>query len=124
MSTRVEPERNSRMITSRVFWSMSPCVALTVKSRFCMACVSQSTCAQSSQLQYRAVGCTRGCIAQQLRPAAKSSTLLCLQKLACTAGNRLTAQAVLMPGLSAQGSCDAKSQQQESAAPCGGCWQR
>ena len=42
--TRVEPERNSRMMTSRVFWSMSPWVALTVKSRFCMACVSQSTC--------------------------------------------------------------------------------
>ncbi len=44
MSTREEPERNSRMMTSRVFWSMSPCVADTVWSRSRIFSVSQSTC--------------------------------------------------------------------------------
>lgn len=43
ISTREEPERNSRMITSRVFWSMSPWVADTVWSRSRILSVSQST---------------------------------------------------------------------------------
>ena len=47
ISTREEPERNSRMIMSRVFWSMSPCVADTVWSRLRILSVSQSTCAQA-----------------------------------------------------------------------------
>ena len=47
MSTREEPERNSRMMTSRVFWSMSPCVALTVWSRCLIWSVSQSTCSSA-----------------------------------------------------------------------------
>ncbi len=45
MSTREEPERNSRIMTSRVFWSMSPCVADTVWSLSRILSVSQSTCA-------------------------------------------------------------------------------
>lgn len=44
ISTRDDPERNSRMMTSRVFWSMSPCVADTVWSRSRILSVSQSTC--------------------------------------------------------------------------------
>ena len=44
MSTREEPERNSRMMTSRVFWSMSPWVADTVWSLSRILSVSQSTC--------------------------------------------------------------------------------
>ena len=51
MSTRDEPERNSRMITSRVFWSMSPCVADTVKSFAFMLSVSQSTCARGTSVR-------------------------------------------------------------------------
>ena len=44
IKTRDDPERNSRMMTSRVFWSMSPCVAETVWSRSRILSVSQSTC--------------------------------------------------------------------------------
>ncbi|KAJ0911976.1 hypothetical protein HanRHA438_Chr06g0269141 [Helianthus annuus] len=43
MRTREEPERNSRMMMSRVFWSMSPCVADTVWSRLLILSVNQST---------------------------------------------------------------------------------
>ena len=43
INTREDPERNSRMMMSRVFWSMSPCVAETVKSRARILSVSQST---------------------------------------------------------------------------------
>uniref|UniRef100_A0A0E9XQ58 Uncharacterized protein n=1 Tax=Anguilla anguilla TaxID=7936 RepID=A0A0E9XQ58_ANGAN len=43
ISTRLDPDRNSRMITSRSFWSMSPCRAETVKSLACIFSVSQST---------------------------------------------------------------------------------
>jgi hypothetical protein len=49
MSTRDEPERNSRMMTSRVFWSMSPCVADTVWSRSRILSVSQSTCERAGE---------------------------------------------------------------------------
>jgi hypothetical protein len=43
ISTRDDPDRNSRMMTSRVFWSMSPCVADTVWSRSRILSVNQST---------------------------------------------------------------------------------
>ena len=52
--TREEPERNSRMMTSRVFWSMSPCVADTVWSRSRIFSVSQSTCQQVGVCDYEA----------------------------------------------------------------------
>ena len=42
MSTREDPERNFHDV-SRVFWSMSPCVAETVKSLARILSVSQST---------------------------------------------------------------------------------
>lgn len=43
MSTREDPDRNSLIMTSRVFWSMSPWVADTVWSRLRILSVSQST---------------------------------------------------------------------------------
>ena len=49
ISTRDDPERNSRMITSRVFWSMSPWVAETVWSLSLILSVSQSTCRHDCQ---------------------------------------------------------------------------
>ncbi len=55
MSTLEEPERNSRMMTSRVFWSMSPCVALTVWSRSRILSVSQSTYMSQQPLAYSRV---------------------------------------------------------------------
>ena len=48
ISTRDEPERNSRMMTSRVFWSMSPCVADTVWSLSLILSVNQSTWTRNS----------------------------------------------------------------------------
>ncbi len=60
MSTRDEPERNSRMMTSRVFWSMSPCVADTVWSRSRIFSVSQSTCRQGQGGQVGGVVAARG----------------------------------------------------------------
>jgi len=51
ISTREEPERNSRMMTSRVFWSMSPCVADTVWSRSLILSDSQSTCSSDKSPQ-------------------------------------------------------------------------
>ncbi len=53
MSTREEPERNSRMMTSRVFWSMSPWVADTVWSLSLILSVSQSTCRAPSSQELR-----------------------------------------------------------------------
>ena len=35
MRTRLDPERNSRMITSRWLWSMSPCCNTQVSHHFC-----------------------------------------------------------------------------------------
>ena len=43
MSTREDPERNSRMTTSRSRCSMSPCTQETVKSRADIFSASQST---------------------------------------------------------------------------------
>ena len=43
MRIRDDPERNSRMIKSRSFWSKSACMQETVKSRFCSSSERKST---------------------------------------------------------------------------------
>nr|GLL20684.1 hypothetical protein BE221DRAFT_92416 [Ipomoea trifida] len=55
MRTREDPERNSRIIMSLVFWSMSPWVADTVWSRPLILSVSQSTLRRHfiSLIQYK-----------------------------------------------------------------------
>ena len=95
ISTRVEPDLNSRMITSRVFWSMSPCVALTVKSRFCMAWVSQSTCGTHAGERAVRAGQQPSGSAVRLAAATHREAVLAERAAACQGKGARTLRRVL-----------------------------
>ena len=110
ISTREEPERNSRMMTSRVFWSMSPCVADTVWSRSRILSLSQST--------YSTVGAYAGSAptlevlhSNQPRPSAVEQ---------CTDTTQATVTDTFERGRHWVHWQDAAA----GKAPCGGCWRR
>ena len=141
MRTRLLPLRNSRMMTSRTFWSMSPCVALTVKSFAFMLSVSQSTCSALPAV-------LQGAADQQLRGRCATFDSAEMKGTQCrharvwpaniNKGSRgslaLPQHSYRIPTASprrddgraqrATGSAKETSPAVGRGAPCGGCWRR